>query len=812
MRTIIGMLLPVLLCSFLSAREVFAQQASSLAEIQKAIEESGARWTARETPFTNLSPEEKQKLCGAAWENPEGQWYEPEEGRQVPAILDWRDHVGHNWATAVRDQSGCGSCWAFGTIAALEAMYGVVRNDPFIQLDLSEQFMVSCSMGSCSGFNSSGAQAFLESTGAPDENCYPYAADDLSCEDACEDWEQRVYKTADWEWVSNNPEIIKSALLEGPMTVRFEVWDDFMSYSGGVYEYVWGDFAGGHIVGLYGYNSEHNPPYWICKNSWGTDWGMDGWFYIAWGEVGINDQVTKQTLDVNCILEGVVTNAQTGGSVADARVDILETGQHTDTGEDGSYMIGCLSEFVTVVVSHCAFSADTSDMMVLGDTPVVYNADISPLPTSFISGQVYDSVNTVGVQSQVVVSMNGAPFDTVLTDGTGNYEFSGMPVSNHPYTVYTGIEVNAELPYPASTVLEEELILMEEGLDRDIQVPPARVFLIDDDEGGEYEDYYTPEIAAAGLSYVHFDENARDTSAVAYLSLFPPGTLVIWFTGDARENTISVGEENELRSFLNTGGRIFLTGQNIAEDLSTRNSTFLSDVIHISYVDTSDCAFHKGTAGDALGDELGTLITIGTQGASNQTSRDVLFPLDSDAHECLFYARNPADPVGEGTAGVWVGDQVSGDPDIVFFGFGFEAILSGNHNSTSRDEVLACVLGLFEMLPVGIEGQENGPNAGSALPRAFCLEQNYPNPFNPSTSIRFSVPGSAGEGVRVKLEVFNLRGQRIRCLLDETCEPGDHVVHWDGRSQNGESVQSGVYLYRVAAGEFSSVRKMVILK
>jgi hypothetical protein len=98
------------------------------------------------------------------------------------------------------------------------------------------------------------------------------------------------------------------------------------------------------------------------------------------------------------------------------------------------------------------------------------------------------------------------------------------------------------------------------------------------------------------------------------------------------------------------------------------------------------------------------------------------------------------------------------------------------------------------------------------IPRTFALGQNYPNPFNPSTTIEFDIPGSVGQDVHVRLDIYNIRGQLVYTLLDRDSEPGTYTVHWDGRNSRGERVGSGIYLYRVMAGEFTAVRKMVVVK
>jgi len=112
---------------------------------------------------------------------------------------------------------------------------------------------------------------------------------------------------------------------------------------------------------------------------------------------------------------------------------------------------------------------------------------------------------------------------------------------------------------------------------------------------------------------------------------------------------------------------------------------------------------------------------------------------------------------------------------------------------------------------VGI-GDDNDVTSSGALPRAFDMAQNYPNPFNPSTSIGYDVPVGREDGVQVKLEVFNVRGQLVATLVDDMKTPGSYVVHWDGRDDAGRQTGSGIYIYRLKAGDFSSTRKMVVLK
>ena len=97
------------------------------------------------------------------------------------------------------------------------------------------------------------------------------------------------------------------------------------------------------------------------------------------------------------------------------------------------------------------------------------------------------------------------------------------------------------------------------------------------------------------------------------------------------------------------------------------------------------------------------------------------------------------------------------------------------------------------------------------LPKAFNLAQNSPNPFNPSTTIAYELP-EGNSTVHVVLSVYNIRGQKVVTLVDELKEAGRYSVNWNGTTSSGSRVSSGVYFYRIQAGEYSAVRKMVVLK
>ncbi len=99
-------------------------------------------------------------------------------------------------------------------------------------------------------------------------------------------------------------------------------------------------------------------------------------------------------------------------------------------------------------------------------------------------------------------------------------------------------------------------------------------------------------------------------------------------------------------------------------------------------------------------------------------------------------------------------------------------------------------------------------DAPFALPDAIILQPNYPNPFNPTTTIAYALPRAA----EVHLTVYNVLGRAVRALESGYRSAGQHAVEWDGRDDDGSEVASGVYFYRLVAGEITATRKMVLAR
>jgi hypothetical protein len=198
--------------------------------------------------------------------------------------FNWADRNGLDWLTPIRNQGGCGSCFVFGSVSVMEALFKIAVGDWNYNPDLSEQKAISCiALGSCSsGGTAEEVALHLKSEGIPDELCFPYTSGktgaDGNCADKCSDWQSRASKITNWSMSLLPPSVdtLKAQIQTGPVIANLQVYSDFYSYSGGVYSRNAGASAQGwHIVTLAGWDDSDNS--WIIKNSWDTDWGVNGY-------------------------------------------------------------------------------------------------------------------------------------------------------------------------------------------------------------------------------------------------------------------------------------------------------------------------------------------------------------------------------------------------------------------------------------------------------------------------------------------------------------------------------------------------------
>lgn len=232
--------------------------------------------------YFNLDTVKEEQHCSAT------------EGRQSlaavedePTDWDWREHDG---VTPVKNQGSCGSCWTFSTVGALEA-HTLIKYGDFTPL--SEQQLVDCAQafdnhGCEGGLPSHAFEYVMYAGGISTETDYPYKAVDEACTVAEDTYAVDVQGGSVNITELDEASLKTAVYTAGPVSVAFEVYGNFRDYKSGVYS---SDECGNtamdvnHAVLAAGYGVMDGEDYWLVKNSWGTDWGDEGYFRI---ERGVN--------------------------------------------------------------------------------------------------------------------------------------------------------------------------------------------------------------------------------------------------------------------------------------------------------------------------------------------------------------------------------------------------------------------------------------------------------------------------------------------------------------------------------------------
>ncbi len=341
---------------------------------------------------------------------------------------------------------------------------------------------------------------------------------------------------------------------------------------------------------------------------------------------------------------------------------------------------------------------------------------------------------TLGILgTDITVIKETATFPNIPAGGSGNcstdsFVFSispGAPPENIRF--FLSVSAQPEPAYPDTFFV--------------VQSGEPKVLIVDDDAGQNYERFYTSACDSNRILYHLFSVQSSGSPSADTLKRY---SVVIWFTGDARTNTLTPTDQANLAEYLNSGGKLILSGQNIAYEL--QGSQFLTNYLHCEFVaDSTGKPYLPGITGDPLtrGD---TMVLGGGNGANNARSSDAIRPLGG-AVACARFRDYP-----DTTAVPMI--RYEGGYRLVFFSVPFEAI---NHSSRYLQR-WTLIRRIFEWSGERLPGTEE-PQVLPVASRPYALKIS-PNPFNRRAMVEFTAPVN-GE---VELRMFSFTGRLVNSV------------------------------------------------
>ncbi len=789
---------------------------AELAKVQAEIEANGYNWVAGMTSMTRYTDEEFQQMLTmrfteaderAADQTPQIPF---EMMGDLPEAFDWRDLDG---VSSVKNQGGCGSCWDFAATAALES---IVMINQGIEYDLCEQQVLSCAtrFTGCDGDNASTAWLHYRDTGAMLEECSPYrASDSYPCLiDQCEP----AVACSEWIDIPYDIEQIKNAVYQyGPVTTGFAVYTNFRNYQSGCYQQA-GDAAINHLILICGWDDNHclGQGAWLIKNSWGENWGDDGFAWVRYGTCQIGKHVQLVYYD-------------SGDQVKPVRVRLDDSYYGND---DGWLDPGERAAFYGTIKNGW-----------LGGEATGIQATLST-----------DSPR-ISLQTSHVTNGSLAPGEEVEMSQAFHFRISSSAPVGEKVTLELTTTADGQEPVTDTYVF---------------YIGAVPILYVDDDQGTIADPFLTVALDEIGAAYEHFDPVDQGSPTTEYLQKFDK---VIWATGVA--GGLPEEETDALSSYLDSGGKLLITGQDVGWDLNERQGPagddFYHNYLHAIYLeDDSGYRNLTGVEGDPVSD--GLIFSLG--GGTGSLAQE---------YPSRIAALEGAEPILHYAPGLVGGLRYAGDYRLVYLAFGLESINSAENRAKVMERCLAWLgpdtyppevaihnpdggevwwpgdeveisyygwdtnlddielllsrdggASYPETLSTGVSGESTvswtvsgttsqdclikvvatdqdgqtafdlsdgpftiiGPATDAASPELqFAFKAGTPNPFVEMTRIYLAL----AEEEEVDLAVYDPSGRRIRSIYNGQVSGGEHNLRWNGTDEAGRRVAGGMYFIRL---------------
>lgn len=427
-----------------------------------------------------------------------------------------------------------------------------------------------------------------------------------------------------------------------------------------------------------------------------------------------------------------------------------------------------------------------------GDTELTPPKNISVTSSDSTTAQVIIKENAEVSSYRVLVSSNGVFFSEFETFTTDSFEISELEPNTITYLKIQAISETEESDY------SEVLAVVPNQLQNSILVING----FDRNTSGNTFDFIKEHGQALHDNKYSFDTASNDAIIDGTLSL-EDYDIVLWMLGteSTADETFNNTEQTKVKSFLQNGGSLFVSGAEIAWDLDYRGSTsdkeffhnYLKATYQLDAPNNQTATFYatvpiEGSIFDGI-----SSITFdnGTNGSYNVRYPDVLTPTNGSDTALIYSGVSSQQVAAVQFKGIF--DSGNAPGKVVYLGFPFETIYPDSIRKEVMDRVMTFMVS--EATSISDEGIDSVDE--------FSLKQNYPNPFNPTTNINYTLANSS----HVVLSIYNSTGQKITTLVNSLKPKGSHSVTWDATQ-----FASGMYFYRLNTADGSSTRKMMLIK
>ncbi len=384
--------------------------------------------------------------------------------------------------------------------------------------------------------------------------------------------------------------------------------------------------------------------------------------------------------------------------------------------------------------------------------------------------------------TNVQITKGTAGFPDIAAGGTGNCSADSfvinVPTSIPPQYLTFKVLTHAT-PEPAYPLTYFQ-----------VKCGEPRLLIVDDDEGSDFEKYYT---AACDSNYVLYDTYSVQASGSPSSDTLRHYPVVAWFTGNATTNTLTATDRTNLTSYLDNGGNLFIAGQNIAQDISAE--PFLNDYLHASFVeDSAGKIYMIGVPGDPITSsnptDADTMVLGGAGGANNSKSADGIRPTGGAVGSATY--KDYADTTVQAVI------RYDGAYKVVFFSCAFEAIDHSVSRYLQKWTLMQRILAWFgEGIPPAIAQQMREPEI-----KPYAIKVS-PNPFRRQALVEFTAPVSG----RMELRTFSTDGRMVASET-QTAFIGQRMSF----KLDGAKLANGTYLVQVKTPVGVYAQKTAVLK